>query len=302
VSVFHSLKWYSLCDIVINNSFILIFGKVVPMRSLLQVVIVITISFDLYAGESESLVFPENQFESIYRLYHTNETVSLRSGAYRVGIGGVYTQDNHHVRGIHEYRRQINTQAHVAYGISEHVEASIAVPVGWKYRISESEFMHESEHNIGGFEQVVTRVIASTMMAGFETSGVLSVHVPTEETVLAEDGVLSTLEIHGMRSIQSVFVYGGVSLQRAWRHESNTVGFTGGFGYYLNNVCAFGVQFSDIPEFNPELGAVRDIATTSLHLAYQITPLVGIVSGAGMGMSRGAPQLSVDTNVYFNFE
>lgn len=241
-------------------------------------------------------------YKGIYELYHVNETVSLDPYTYRIGMGAVYTEDMHHISGIHEYHRQVNTQANIAYGIHKHVELSLSVPVGWKYRIEESAFDTRTDHTIGGFEQVVARVIGSTMIAGCEVNNILAIQVPTEHSVRLEEGILSTYEINLAHDFGHVFMYGGVSWQRAWKHESNTFGVTGGVGYYVSNTLALGVQVSDVPALNPKLGAVRDIAAASVHLAYQITPTIGLVPAVGLGMSENAPEISVDMNLYWKIE
>lgn len=239
----------------------------------------------------------DQKLERLYQLYRSGETVSLKSYEMRFGLGIAYALDEETALGIRASSRTLGLQGSFAYGITNWLEAGIAVPLKWndsRIESSEKSIVHQS---IAGIGDVNVRLIANLPIRAFEITPILGISFPTGGESLGESGIQSSLGFNIAKTIRPAFLYMGLAWQRNWHTQRDSIGYTAGFGFYVNHALSVGAELSGTRFLNPPRGGIYDAAVMTLQMSYQATPYLGLTPYVSIGLTDSAPDAVVGANL-----
>jgi hypothetical protein len=257
----------------------------------------------LYADEPKKIdeLGIDEKLQRVYELYRLGETVSLKPRQFRLTVGGAYAFDDKNEIGVHSSNRSLSLQGSLAYGITDWLETSVTVPIGWNQNRLETSDETLVDTSVAGLGDVGFQLIATLPVKAFELTGVFGLTLPTGRKGIGGHGIQSHIGLNVAKVLQPAFLFGGLAWQHDWRTGLNGINYSGGVGFFLNHSLSLGVELSGTRFLNPSRGGIADTAVATLQLSYQITPTLGITPYVSHGLTKSAPDVAFGFSITRRF-
>ena len=275
--------------------------KLIAVLALLFVVSSVFAEESTTATGSQDELGMDQKLARAYDLYRKGDTVSLRQSEIQMGVGVAYTTSNKNTFGIQQSSRALATQVFASRGFGTGIEVSVSMPyITQSQRVETADATLES-NTISGFGDPTIRMMKMFQTKDVGTTGILSVTLPQGGNELSRKETHTSLGASWSKVLRPAFVTGGLTWERDWKSSVNGLGYNAGLGFFLNHALAVGGEISGVVALNPKAGAVRDITSLGLKVAYQTAPDFGAVVMTSFGVGTDSPQSTIGVTTYWRF-
>ncbi len=238
----------------------------------------------------------------VFDLYRKGDEVSLKPNEMMTGVGMAYTTGSTDTFGLRQSSRSLNAQFFFASrGFGSGMEVSVSLPyIAQSQRVEMNGATLESK-TISGFGDPTIRMMKSFQTKDIGTTGILSVTLPQGGSSLSRKETHTALGVSWSKVLRPAFVAGGLTWEHDWKSNANGLGYNAGLGFFLNHALSVGGEVSGVVALNPKEGAVRDVTSVGIKIAYQTTPDFGVVVSANFGVGMDTPQSTIGATTYWRF-
>ncbi len=243
----------------------------------------------------------EEKLKEVYDLYRMGNVVTLEKSEFRAELELGYALNESRVFGFQETTRTLSAIGTLAYGITDGMELSLALPLIYREQKAESSDATFLDEQHAGLGDVTLGLAATIPVPWVSTTGLVSISLPTATDDLGSDGVTTSIGFNVDKVMQPAFVYGGLAWVRDWGESQDAVGYTAGVGFFLNYALSIGAELDGSYLFNPEQGMPNDMLSLVGRVSYQATPSFGVTPSVGVGLTESAPDVQLGLRLAWRF-
>lgn len=249
---------------------------------------------------AEETIGVEEKVKKAYELYLQDQSVTLSSQQWRVGIDLSYTSDEKTVLFNHQESRNVVGSLSANYGVTDNIEIFAQIPVVYSHTKSEDVFGQTSENNssinlgniiIGGNATIFKFANGPTMTLQTNFS------LPTNTNNSATNKSAITAGVTLYQDFDPAFLYGGVYGTKTISGDIfDGFSYQAGFGFSLNHRLAIGAEVSGGYRFTPQLMTSGENAFLTGRATFSLNKNNIIQPSISFGLNDSSPDYSLNLN------
>ncbi len=244
----------------------------------------------------EEIVLSE-KVKKAYELYLQDQSVTLESNQWRLGIDASYTSDEKNILLNHTESQTIHGGLSINYGITDKLEIFARVPVVYSntsvQEINDIVEEGESSTNLANI-LIGSNFTLLKIKEGPDVTLQINFSLPTstENSLDNESTFTGGLTLH--QDFDPVFLYGGIHGSKTLNGNFNdSFSYQTGFGFYLDQHFAIGAELTGGYKFTPQILPSNESLLLTSRAAFVINKKHIVQPSVSFGLDKNSPNYTV---------
>ena len=273
------------------------------MKNMCSIALVCSVfSWSAAIAQEDVELSVEEKVQAAYEAYSANDQVTLNRGPWRANLVFGMEHRNVSLLGLGNVEQTLWTsELTLGYGLTEAMELSVTIPYGFTQQELNQfggELLSESDSGLGRLQFGVAHAIPNSFgsLAAFGR-----VALDTGTGAFADRGTETTIGLNASKVMRPAFVYGGINWGRNWETDLNSLGWTAGLGFSLNEQLSVGSEVVGSYLLDDPIGTSRQSHQINVRATWLITEDLALSPAVSLGASGDAPDFGARVGIEVRF-
>lgn len=246
---------------------------------------------------AEETIGVEEKVKKAYELYLQDQSVTLGSKQWRMGVDASYTSDERNIVFGHQESRTVQGGLSANYGVTDNIEIFGRVPLIYNTTsVSDAFGLSNDSTSSTNLGNVMLGANATLFKSNdgptvtFQSTFALPTH--TGDTPYNKSVVTAGVMLY--QDFDPAFLYGGLSGSKTLGgDEFDGVSYQAGFGFSLNHRLALGAELSGGYRFSPQLMTSSENSFLTGRATFVLNQKNLIQPSVAFGLNESSPDYTI---------